>query len=72
MVIGSLFGAIGGLVLAFYNNLLPDSPNAAYIPSAYYVGYVIGIIAIFPGAIGGLLFAIMKVLLRRVNVKKDA
>jgi uncharacterized membrane protein YfcA len=69
LILGSLCGAVGGLALASYNNLLPNAPNATYIPAAYYVGYVIGLISIFPGAAGGFLFAIMKALLQRAKNK---
>ncbi len=71
VIIGYLFGAIGGLLLTFYNNLLPDAPNGAYLPMALLTGNIGAILTILPGALGGFLTGIVKIVIKRNDERKE-
>ena len=60
LIAGYLCGAVGGLMLTAYNNLLPDAPNGAYLPMAYLLGNIGAKLAILPGAAGGLLLYLLR------------
>lgn len=62
VLVGYLGGAGGGLILSFYNNyFLPDAPLVRYFWWANFLGVLIAVFAVLPGAGGGLLFGFIRI-----------
>ena len=63
-IAGYLCGAAGGLALTFYNNnFLPDAPQGSYLWWANFVGYIMAVLMVLPGAVVGLIVSLIKSLI---------
>ncbi len=69
---GYICGAVGGLILTFYNNnfLTETAPQGSYLWWANFCGYLIAVFAVLPGAAAGFVTCLAKELIKRGNKPK--
>lgn len=70
IVVGYVCGAVCGLIMTAYNNnyLTDTAPQGGYLWWANFMGYLLAVFAVLPGAAAGFVTCLARILVKRGKI----